>query len=333
MNFTESNRFNFLQYKYRFIVYFFLSQLILIFCLFGFVYVFKYNLPSPRLSNSVSFNEKARWLHKQNLNSNKCDILVAGSSMALNNIDWSYIQSKLDNKNIVNTSSWGSLIPDGVNILNTLVPMCKPDLIVYIIFYGDFNSKENKTIDWSLYKEYISSRNDEEFYFKAPDLMYYLTNFFRNSKKNAEKNKIYESLIFYKTGTVNLDCTNFQVEEGRWNGYLKMQDLNKDGINIALENLSKIEEIARENASKLIVVLPPLRNVAINKINKISIDGMWDKAASSVESSGGIFLNYMVTSGFSDEYFVDFAHLNQCGANKMSKLILPSILDQFSKSQ
>ncbi len=311
--------------KYQFFGYFVLSQVVLVLAFFVFVEVFERSLPAPRISPSESFNEKARWLH--NLGNKKCDVLVIGSSMALNNIDWVSINPVLKNKSVVNTASWNMPISKSGTMLKYIAPICKPDLIVLVAFFGDFNVKENQPIDWEFFQQYLGSLNTGLAYLKSADLAYYTSTFVSLRIRANKGNSIYESLNFDETGSVILDCDHFQKSRSRWDGYDRYSSLmDKKEVQIELDGLLEIENIARANRSRLVVISTPLRKAAEEKIANTWATALWSDVAKSVQASGGLFVQAGLLADFPDSDFADFAHLNKCGATKVAELIAPTII-------
>ena len=313
------------QPKLRFLLFFCLAQAVFLGLFLGFISVFKDKLPAPHLSSSESFNEKARWLHK--LQAKSCDILVLGSSMALNNIDWAAIQANKPQVSVVNASSWGLTLEESAAMLNTLAPSCKPRLIVLVAYFGDFDYVEQKSINWRLFKDYLQNTADEFIYLQTANLNYYLSTFLRQKRMVEKGNAIYQSLLFDKTGTVLLNCENFQIEAGRWQGYIKLQNLKAENVKLALQGLSLIEESAKAYHSHLTVIVPPLRPAAEQKSTEIGAEQLWDEVAASVRDAGGDFMRPGLLVAFKDADFADFAHLNACGATKMAEAISASIIN------
>jgi hypothetical protein len=310
--------------KYRFMGYFALSQAILMLAFFAFVAVFEKDLPAPRISSSESFNEKARWLH--NWGNKKCDVLVIGSSMALNNIDWVSIKPMLKNKSLVNTASWDMTVSKSASMLKYVAPICKPDLIVLVAFFGDFNAKENQPIDWEFFQQYLGTLPTGFAYLKSADFAYYASTF-ANLKILASKgNSVYESLNFDETGSVILDCDHFQRSRRRWDGYDRyLSLLDKRKVQIELDGLLEIENIAKANRSRLVVIATPLRKTAEEKVANTWATALLGDVAQSVQATGGQFVQAGLLADFPDLDFADFAHLNKCGATKVAELIAPTI--------
>ncbi|NOU01382.1 MAG: hypothetical protein HOO95_07405 [Gallionella sp.] len=311
--------------KYRFVGYFALTQIILVFGFFAFVTIFEKQLPAPRLSSSESFNEKARWLRE--LGNKKCDVLVIGSSMAINNVDWAFIRPALNNMTVVNTASWDMSIAASATMLKYIAPVCNPRFIVLVAFFGDFNSKGHQPIDWEFFQDYFNGQPSQLAYLKSADLTYYLSTFLNLKNLSNKGNTVYESLNFDETGSVMLNCNNFVRKKSRWDGYNSyLSHFSPGKVQVELDGLAEIEHIARTNHIHLVVVSTPLRKVAEDKIAATWVATLLEKVKQSVQGRGGVFIQAGALANFTDSDFADFAHLNECGARKMATLIAPLIL-------
>lgn len=309
--------------KYRFILVFFLTQ----YCLLSSVMLlihFKHDkFPAPKLSSSLSFNEKARWLSQH---ISKCDILVGGSSVALNNIDWSDIQSQLYS-NIINVSSWGLSLDETAILLDHIAAICTPKLIVLPIFYADFFNKSEKGINWQQFDEYITHKKpDTYFFYENLDLLYYFSSYFDIKKNQAKQNTIYETLQFDNTGSVLYNCQTFEKNPIRWNGYKILKKISEAQFTDRLSVIAEISAIATKNNSKLLIVLTPLREVAEQALQELEVDKLWEQFNNAIVKTNAVtVVNSNNLSHFSDDNFADYAHLNSCGAKSLAQVLLPVV--------
>ncbi len=313
--------------KYQYLITFFFSLVFFVSFVATLVFFFENKIPAPHLSPSESFNEKARWF--RNLAGKRCDILVIGSSMALNNINGAYMSSLLRNKEVVNLGAFSLPISDSALLLKYTAPLCKPKLIILATYYGDFNhnsEKSKKIIEWELFQRYITGSSAEIVYLQSLDFNYYVSTFFSRKKYSIKRNTIYESLNFDETGSVVLDCEKFDIQPNRWNGYSRLTFFDKNKIRSQLDELYFVEKIANENHSRLLVVAMPLRKVAVEKLATLGVETLWEDVSKSINNSGGAFINVDNISTFEDSYFTDFAHLNGCGSKKLIDFILPTVL-------
>ncbi len=284
---------------------------------------FQQQLPAPRISSSESFNEKARWLrvtlHEQ------CPILLIGSSMALNNIDATEIESTLGAGNVVNAASWGLSVAESASLLRIIAPLCKPRLTILVAYYGDFGAVSNKAIDWDLFASYVAGTPTAWAYLRAFDPVYYLRTFFSRRRLTAKGNADYESLRFDQTGSVMFDCRNLKIDQGRWEGYKRHWVADRDRLQADLDGLAAIENIAQARGGHLMFVVTPLREVAETEVRKqADVQGLWKGVSQSVEHAGGVFVP-VNTGHYDDSLFVDFAHLNGCGAREFTWTVVPAI--------
>lgn len=283
-------------------------------------------MPAPRFSTSESFNEKARWIH--NLPNIKCDVLIIGSSMALNNVDGSSLKKLTQGKSVLNLGSWGLTNAETATLLKYVAPLCKPKVIIFATFYGDFDNQIEKKINWELFESYLKGQSTVITYLKSMDPSYYWTTYIERRSLTVKGRSIYQSLIFDETGSIIFDCDNFEISPARWNAQnTYLLPLSPEKMQATISGLIEIENVAREHHSGLLVISTPLRKVAKEKFSTPEITRLWEEISRSVNDSGGKFVNVGASYNFIDEQFADFAHLNRCGANKVIEVIAPSLIN------
>lgn len=281
---------------------------------------FHNELPAPRLSNSTAFNEKARWI-RENL-PKKCSTLIIGSSMALNNIDAEILPRDLFGEQIANVASFGMEMRDSEKMLNAIAPLCKPDAIILVTNFMDFNAAWPKEINWVLFDEYIHQSSYFLTYLSEFDLRDFISAIKSRHKDNKEGKRVYQSLVFDETGTVNLDCRNFKIDPRRWDGHKSTEqglDPNQRAENI--QALHQIAETAKQMNIELYVLTPPMRFGAETSFLVDARKKLWDDVKLTVSKSGGAYLQVPGSREFGDELFVDFAHMNACGVEKFTRQV------------
>lgn len=298
-----------------------ISPLLLITLILIFIYFFNGAMPAPRISSSESFNEKARWL-KTNLN-NGCDIVIVGSSMALNNVDGSTIKSNFPSYSVINIASWGLNISESRQLLLQVTKKCKPKLIIYSAYYADFDSQWSKDVDWELLENYFDNEPVILTYLKSLDIRYYISTFFSRKVAQRKLNQVYHSLFFDETGSILLDCDNFDVIPARWTGHKKYKALNIKNIESNILDLKNIQDYINKNSIHFIFIKTPLRLEANETLSKPEIEQLWIDVEKSIKYFGGRFIDMQLQNGFTDDLFTDFAHLNKCGARKEIKFVIP----------
>lgn len=278
-------------------------------------------MPAPRLSSSESFNEKARWV-KENL-TNGCEIVIAGSSMALNNVDGHAIKNTFQDYSVLNIASWGLNISESKKLLELITKKCKPKLILYSDYYADFDNQWEKNVDWKLLEDYLDKEPTVLTYFKSLDIRYYFSTFISRGIAERKINKIYHSLIFDETGSVLLDCDNFEISNERWDAHKKYKALDFRNTQDNLADLKNILKYSEKNSIKFVFIKTPLRPAANEALLQPEIKQLWINAKKSIRDLGGVFIDMQSQYAFTDDHFTDFAHLNKCGARKEIEFVTP----------
>ncbi len=270
-------------------------------------------IPAPRLSSSESFNEKARWFksHKSN-----CDVLIVGSSMAVNNVDGLYLSEVLK-RNIQNLGSFGMNLSEVSILLNKLPISCRPRQVIVPIFRNDIINKWNKTIDWNRYINYIEGEAYATSYFLNMDLIYYFSTYYKRKIHQRNGNKTYQSLNFDGSGSVMLSSENFNIDSSRWIEYQNDRVVKWSQLEGISENISTIVSSVHSFGAKVVFVKTPLTSASKEFYEKID-SSLWSYFSEIVKINGADFIDLNVRMTLGNDYFVDYAHLNEKGARAVA---------------
>lgn len=274
-------------------------------------------LPAPHLSSSTAFNEKAKWL--RTVTREPCDTLVVGSSMAFNNLKASELPESVFGKKIVNVASWGVYVTETRKMIDIVAPLCRPRNIVFLTNFTDFGASDYKQIDWRLFDDYVNAANPLLPYLENFDLGYFLSARKALKQSRRDGGRVYSSMEWDGTGTVNFACEGFNVSPRRWDGYRYQPPFTPGDAAAGLAALEAIAVSARRNGQKLFVLVSPLRAVAEAAFMPAERERLWRDARSRVEAQGGAFVRIAGSKSFGDTLFADYAHLNGCGADRFTR--------------
>lgn len=273
---------------------------------------YSFNLPfiaANRISNSISFNEKIKWIPA----AKKIDVITFGSSMSLNNISSSEILTYFDTNKYLNVSSWGI----NMNDIEKLLPLFKrtynPTIVICASNIIDFSN--NKIIKYNIVdvEEEINNKW-KKFHINLFDIYYFrktLTN-----RKDMTSNKIYGSLLFDSYGGVSLANENFERLDSRWNQEINFEVIDKT----AYENLKNISTYLYENNIQFIFIHTPVRKVLHTKKYYKQINNHVLKIKTILNQRDQLFID-LSSLELSDSLFADSSHLNKIGADSISKII------------
>ncbi len=281
-------------------------------------------IPAPRLSASVSFNEKAQWLRTA-LADGQCEILVVGSSMALSSASGPLLSAHATRK-VVNLGSWGMSAEESSTLVRAVTRLCRPRAIVMPIFHGDFTSDEPKQIRWDLVGDYLAGGNRLVTYVRTFDLRYVFDQMLTRWRQAGRGRTFYESLDFDPSGGVNLACTGFTISPQRWDGYQRA--LPRPVRESAVQAVADIARLAKEQNAQFLAATVPLRPVAEASFEPERREKLWARVNGAVAGAGGAFIRIRAGDGFDDRVFADYAHLNACGAARWTQMVLA----RFGKS-
>lgn len=285
--------------------------------------------PGPHLSDSVSFNEKAKWL-RHHLNDQNCDIVVLGSSMALNNFNADSFRSRWPSK-IINTGFWGASPGDALSILRTTLKICTPKLILFPTYFGDY-IYNNQKLDFDSFTKFLLDDSITSLiyaYAHNVDLKYFIDNALRSRQANYRDRLLYASLNFDWSGGVGLACQNFIVDSNRWDGHRSFSPLPQP-LQESIDAIGELARLAKAHGALFIVAVTPMRLAAEEALPLAPIMSLWEKVEGVIRASEGYFFRGR-TEQFNDSLFTDFAHLNICGAKKWTAALLTEFNSTISQ--
>jgi len=289
----------------------------------SFVYLLNEFNFAPAFAANHSFNAKAQFLRRS---FNSCDLIVLGSSMALNNIDGEFLENSTGHK-VINFSFWGASPSDSLLLYKKIRGDCTPKILLLPLQYQDFSaswSTENSTDE---FYAYIKNRDQLKIirtYVKK--LMPTIANHMSRHLGVHMEHLDYKSLAYDQTGSVMFDCEEFRRNSDRWNGFKRIiGDVRPEKIGYELNALAILLKLANLDGVTVFVLRPPLREVAELSLNQSVNSPMWEYTSKISKQYSARFL-YINNSGeYSDDEFADFSHLNKCGARKLTLAISKDI--------
>jgi len=294
-----------------------MTALILGVTILGLMHQYSSQLPAPRVSSSEAFNEKARWMR---LRKPSCDLLIVGSSIALNNIDGKHINDVTKNST-ANLSSFGLNPTDVANQLYRLPKSCKPKTIIYIFFRDDLTSRWDKMIDWDAYSRYIEGELDFKSYARNMDLSYYISTALKRSAHKKAGNHSFQSLDFDSTGSVQLSSSNFNYDKTRWIEFTKDRPLSISDLEIALKGIEGVVKAAERLDAKILLVSTPLNTSSKAYYKNIDQD-LWSRVEYYSKKNHVEFIDLNNQGDLPDTSYSDFVHMNENGARYVADQLI-----------
>jgi hypothetical protein len=286
------------------------------------------NLPAAAVSNSLSFNEKARWIRTDGALT-RCKILVIGSSMALNNIDHEVLARRFGTADIVNAASWSLSFAQAEKMLEVLGAKCHPRLIIWVVYHGDLSDRRSEVvINWDQFSPYINGRNLLLSYILVPDIPYYVRTWWKGNQALRYSRNTYFSLDFDAYGGVNFDCNEFSIISERWNGFSDSAGHIRP-LRFQFEAIKSIfdraKAVAESQQAKIIFVTPPMRQIGESEFHTRDMDQLWEDFSQAISGSQASYIRIKNEGTFPDFLFADYAHLNSCGARKFTEQVIDRI--------
>jgi hypothetical protein len=272
------------------------------------------NFPGNNVSNSTVFKSK---LDHAILNDKlkKCEILISGSSMSLNNIS-GYTIEKRAHKNVYNFSAWGIKSEQILEFFKSnLIGQKVRYLIVPFNNYDFGNPGFN--IDYPSADMYVNGNlSDRAYVFTTTfNINSFISDWkYRNQFANSSNH--YESLKFDETGSALLTRDHFEINRNRWKSIF-----DTTGFEIFYENMVRVKNICKNNNIDLFLVYLPTRSDLLTN----------QRISQNLGVSRKLKDNF--NTGFIDLSTINMGHTNYCdcdhffkeGAEFISDLIVDSI--------
>jgi hypothetical protein len=283
-------------------------------------------LVAPALSGNVCLDEKVRFL--RNSPTKQCDVLVIGSSMALNNIDSEAMLKHLPlGTRLLNAGAYNMKISQTRALLECLLAVYRPRSVILVCGLMDFNKTgPTPVLDSPELIQFINGSSSWVLVLlRHFDLQYYVKWSFRILQSRSSR-KDYFSVMFDAWGSIPLEISFPKVDERRWN--LKVDPEQLDPAEY--EEFARVADVVRNKGLSLICIQPPMRQGAVPVGATAAVDQHWRRMERVLGSRGFHLWNFNAI-GLGDEYFADYSHLNERGVVPFSEMLGRELDSQWSK--
>jgi hypothetical protein len=275
---------------------------------------------APAISSNASLNRKAEYLR---MHHPSCDLVVLGSSTALNNIDTELLGRETGRLS-VNLAYWGAAPSESLALLRELARDCAPQVVVMPLQFYDLYAAWNS--DAVIGDVFTYARNRNVLAVAAlyiAKLLPTITEYAGRSAPQYVRRTEYQSLAFTPSGDVLLDCSGFHYDPARWDGYRKVtyEDIHGKRMRQELHALEEFLAFARSRGTRVVLVRPPLRVPAEHALAVTAVESVWDEVYQSARKFDAVVLFIKNDGQFADDQFVDYSHLNRCGASALTAMV------------
>lgn len=218
------------------------------------------HVPSPALSDSYSLNEKLEFLRSAKKDAH---VLAIGSSIALNNLHSETIANRISGNGFLNTSSWGMNMGDSYLLLKAICEVYHPDTLIVASSISEFEMPA-KRADYDLIEKYVTAGDFRAslYHIQCFNLRYYMDNVKYKKLVTSVKNQ-YEYLVFDQYGGVNIDDTNFEIDQRRWKADFDKKRMNANNY----DYVDSISSFCKSKNIKLLFFQSPFREGIYTKLN------------------------------------------------------------------
>jgi hypothetical protein len=280
-------------------------------------------LPAPHFSKSMALNEKGLWLRHALKQGRTAEIIVAGSSMAMDNINGAELAKIAGTDAIINTGSWNLTTPQSFKILRILMERLHPKLVIFPVHYGDFEKPELTALDFSLFRKCLYDSSIAPLYFQSLDAYSMQQAYLYRQSQQARNRQIFETLSYDNYGGIPLNPDHFSYNKSTWDG---LNDPRLKDIAWDPEAFTAIQEMAvylHEHHCALLVVACPMRPPVEEKFSAQFERELWSRMPALLGANGQFV--HVPGAEFDDSHFADSIHLNARGGTKLTDRLAPNI--------
>ena len=310
-----------LKYKtYVRILFLMISTILFSSVIYSFYFIQNYPIA---ITNRISFDAKIGFI-KQNIDRDKIDTIIVGSSIGLNNVQGEVLNKySKEVKGVLNLSVYEATPPQIRQVLE-LTPLF-PNLkrVIYSAQFSDFAyAGELKNYDSRFIIDYISNnlslKDTIKFYFKSCQDIFFCIKRQWNWDREYQQSNHFTYLGFDKSGSVPLEIYGKDIIQSRW----KNPHRDKQSI-YAFRALEEITKDLQEKNIDFIFVMQPYRATLLKKYKylKPTMKKFKQKVEIILNNHTGVFLDLNNILNLEDKYFADRSHLNAKGSVISSKAI------------
>lgn len=314
----------------------YIKTLFIIFGIIGFmvtvyVYYFAINYPIP-ITNRASFDAKLKFI-RENIDVNKVDTLIVGSSVGVNNIQGAYLeQASAKCKVVLNLSVHGAYTRQARQLLELSDAFPKLERIIYVAQYTDLGvTHQFKDFDPQFLIKYIRDELNsvEKFlvmFHTCNNLLFCIER--QRAWKKIYKDKNSFSYIEYdSTGSIPIHINAKKTNPGRWAGaqpgYMPKA---------SYEAIYRMSKRAQDKGIKFYFIQQPYRQAIIERDSRVknSLSIFAKRIRIIMKENNGVFYSLYERFHLNDSYFADRNHLNYKGS-KFEAEVVGKFIDETEK--
>jgi hypothetical protein len=283
-------------------------------------------LVAPPISANVSFDEKLRFIRDGHLR--QCDVLAAGSSMTLNNLESQPLIERLPRgTSFLNIGSFGMKIGHTRALVEHLLQSFQPHTVIVVCGTMDFyqDPRRSDCFDFQEIDDFLHGAPYWKFVLKHFDLRYYLNHASTIGHLRADRTS-YASVYYDAWGGIPLDIAYPRIDAARWNDKVQPEFFNP----IQYQELAALADFLGRHQTRLVVAQPPLRAGSISSQDMPAVEAHWQRVASLASTHGFRFVNYHKVMKLDDRYFADYSHLNKQGAAVFTEAFMRECVSSFN---
>lgn len=281
-----------------------------------YMYAYRDTFPAPRVTTNIALNEKLALFKRSG--AVPPDIVAAGSSMALNNLDTRAVQEHFPGASYLNFGAWGLGLDDTRALIGMLQARHHARTVLICTNLMEFSTEmPGLAIDTAEMARYVWREREWTAYVRHPMPSYYLRQMESNRIRASDPGN-YEYLHFDAGGGSTLDVPPERLDPRRWKKSPPPPErMLEEPYRIAAD----IGRRLRDQGTRLVWVHAPFREGLMD-------DALRERVRLHIERLRAILgpQGHVVVDGndrtWPDSLFSDYSHLNARGAHAFTRYAL-----------
>ncbi len=299
-----------------FLVHASLFGIIILSAIGGYTWLYREYLPAPRLTRNISLNEQLQRVKQivqggsPHSDNGRVNMLAAGSSMSLNNLNSRAVLEHFGDSNFVNVGSWSTRINHTTKLSASLIEILEPKTLLITSNMEDWMTiPDFFTLDTGMIRSYLTEWSTPESYLRTMRPSYYLREMERNMHRMTDQT-ILDFLGFDDWGGAAINVPPERVAPERNILNIPTPDQVDHSLYPYLEWLA--EHLAGKGI-ELIYIQSPYRESDQTE-ELIGIIAAHEQRVQKVLLRSGHTFISTTDRTWPDELFIDPSHLTEKGA-------------------
>jgi hypothetical protein len=289
----------------------------------AYVWMYVDYFPAPRLTRNISLNEQLQRVKKTLEGRDpyspdgRVDVLAAGSSMSLNNLNSGVVVERFG-KSYINIGSWSTQIDQTAMLLEVMLDKLKPHTLILTSNMEDWMANRRQyDLDKDQIEGYLTRWSTVGSYLRTMRPSFYLREMERNKIRMTDPTH-FDFLGFDDWGWASINVPPERVEEDRNVYTIPTRDQIDHSLYPHLESMARS---VADRGVRMLYIQSPYREQSTTPELQEILREHEARVRSIIEPAGHVFVTTTDTT-WSDDLFIDPSHFRAEGSALFTRYAL-----------